>query len=72
MKCTQGYKAEVLQSTVGFYIGTIDDDGPNCRLTEYYNSYEEAEEALSERTFTIRDASELRYCNKKTGCFIIS
>lgn len=40
---------EVMQSAAGFYIGTADEYGcPNTRETGYFETYEEADIALTE------------------------
>lgn len=45
----------VLRSGAGFYIGTIDDEGPVSRESEeYYSSEDKADKALMEGSFTQR------------------
>lgn len=46
---------QVCHSGAGFYIGTWDNEGPISRESvEYYPSYEIAEEALKNSTWTQR------------------
>jgi hypothetical protein len=56
-RCVRGKKLEVLQSMWGYYVGTVNDDGPNCRISKYYKEKEYALEALSE---DVRFAGELQ------------
>ena len=45
----------VLPSSAGFYIGTIDEDGPASRESvEYYPTFEAAQIALLQHTWTQR------------------
>lgn len=63
-RCKQGRDITVLQSNGGYYIGTIEDNQPYCRLSAaYYKTKEEAQYALDNRTFIERDAIEVMYCN---------
>lgn len=68
MKCKQGYEIEVCESTAGYYMGTVDpDDGfPNCRITGYYKTPEEAAAAL--KRGEIRRCIENDFCNNGRGC----
>lgn len=68
MKCKKGYEIEVCECTAGCYMGTVDpDDGfPNCRITRYYNTPEEAAAAL--KRGEIRICIENEFCNKGRGC----
>ena len=63
----KGRNVEVCKSGA-YYIGTFDEDGPYCRLSqEYYKTREEAQEALDNRTFTERTSSmEIEFC--RGGC----
>ena len=65
MECRKGYELKVLiGSTAGYYIGTEDAEGPYCRLSEeYYKSRQLARQALDTRTFTVRNAVEVVFCN---------
>jgi hypothetical protein len=64
MRCKKGLELKVLHSMAGFYIGTADEDGPFCRLSEdYYKSREKAEGILKAGIFKDRDAAEIRFCN---------
>jgi hypothetical protein len=66
MKCFQGLEIEVLKSSAGFYIGTIDDEGfPYCRLgMEYYYTKLGAFNDLMNLSFTCRYwADEVAACS---------
>ncbi len=64
MKCKKRLEVKALNSMAGFYIGTENQDGPYCRLSdEYYKSRVKAEEALVNRTFTVRNAPENMFCS---------
>lgn len=44
---------QVLMSNAGFYIGTLDEEGPASRESvEYYSSRELAQQALDNGTWT--------------------
>lgn len=62
--CQKGYKISVLQSAAGYYIGTADEDGPNCRLSNYGKSPDDP--ALNEE----RECMENQWCNGNSlsGC----
>lgn len=63
-KCVKGFEVMVLQSAAGYYIGTIDEYEPNCRLSvQYYKEKQKAQEALDNRTFIERDCMENNFCN---------
>ena len=45
---SQRLPLQVRQSAAGYFIGTVDDNGPVSRESvEYFRSYEAAEQALS-------------------------
>lgn len=47
---------QVLMSNAGFYIGTLDEEGPASRESvEYYPSRELAQQALDNGTWTQRE-----------------
>ncbi|HEJ9838671.1 hypothetical protein [Pseudomonas aeruginosa] len=47
---------QVLMSNAGFYIGTLDEEGPASRESvEYYPSRELAQQALDHGTWTQRE-----------------
>ncbi|MBF1865081.1 hypothetical protein ISX52_06810 [Pseudomonas aeruginosa] len=47
---------QVLMSNAGFYIGTLDEEGPASRESvEYYPSRELAQQALDKGTWTQRE-----------------
>lgn len=43
-QCSRLQQAKVMQSGAGFYIGTGDDNGPYCRITDYMPTREKAEQ----------------------------
>lgn len=54
--CNVRLPLEVLQSNAGFYIGTIDEDGPCSRESlEYFPSRESAKTALRTKNWTQRE-----------------
>lgn len=55
--CNQPMPIEVLHSAAGYYIGQeCEIDGPYARLSqEYYKSHKVAQDALDNRTFTMRE-----------------
>ena len=71
MKCKKGYEFEVMSTPAGYYVGTVcEDDGypePYCRASGYYNTRQDAEKALEEKTF-VRYAAENEFCNGGEGC----
>lgn len=71
IKCRKKKVVQVCKSAAGYYIGTMDEDGPNCRLSEeYYPSFDEAQEALNNKTYTERDCKENNFCRGNIGkCF---
>lgn len=53
--CTVELPLQVLKSAAGFYIGTINDDGPVSRESvQYWNRKESAELALRHDLWTQR------------------
>lgn len=69
-KCKKGLEVSVLKCFSGYYIGTFDEEGPYCRLSEgYYPSQERAEKALEDRSFAERDCIENNHCNGFSRCF---
>lgn len=65
MKCKKGYELKVLSGNLaGYYIGTVDEEGPYCRLSEeYYKSRDIAQQALDTRAFTVRNAMKVAFCS---------
>ena len=50
-------QVEVLQSANGWYIGTMDDEGPCSRESlEYFSTREAANQALSSGDWTQKDS----------------
>jgi Lon protease-like protein len=70
--CKQGRVVQVMRSAAGYYIGTIDEDEPYCRLSmEYFPDEKTAQYALENREFNERDCVENNYCNGGIGrCFV--
>ena len=65
MTCRRGYEIKPMKSAAGWYLGTRDKDGfPNCRLSDYARTEEEAYELPLIRQF----AEENSYCNSLKGC----
>ena len=62
--CNKGFEVQVCVSPAGFYIGTLDDHMPNCRISGYYNSREIAQHHIDENDFLMRYAPENLFC----GC----
>lgn len=51
-ECGHKFELEVLQSGAGYYIRTFcPNDGPYSRESDYYKSFEDAEEALKSGDF---------------------
>lgn len=66
-KCKKGFTLEVCKSAAGYYLGTKDEICcPNCRLTDYAATPEEAEQLQLLRQFS---CVENVFCNEGTGCF---
>jgi len=63
--CKKGYELKVLSGNLaGYYIGTMDEEGSYCRLSEgYYKSRDVAQQALDTDTFTVRSAVEIAFCS---------
>jgi hypothetical protein len=43
-----GPMPQICHSGAGYYIGTMDGEGPLCRMTEYFSSRATAEHALAQ------------------------
>lgn len=64
--CVMGLEVGVLSSNAGKYVGTVDEFGcPNCRISAYFGSLKEIENAPLE----LRKCYENDYCNSGCGCF---
>ena len=72
MKCVRGHEVKVLKSGAGWYIGTVEDGMPYCRISiSYYETEVEANRML-ERGFAIKDYGENEFCFRTAGgcsCF---
>lgn len=67
MKCKKGYEIGTHRSAVGYYLGTVDEEGcPNCRITGYANTAEKAKSL----PFTRMNCIENAYCNGCGDCFV--
>lgn len=62
--CQKGHKIEVLRSAAGYYIGTLDDGCPNCRLSNYGATPDDP------RMNDERECEENQWCNGNSlsGC----
>lgn len=68
MKCKKGFEVQPMRSPIGYYMGTIDDDGfPNCRISAAYAKTRE--EALKLPLDRQCGCIENDYCNGGKGCF---
>lgn len=68
MQCMKGLEVQSLSSPMGYYMGTVSEEGySNCRLsTQYAKSKEEALKLpLDRQTCCI----ENEFCNGGKGCF---
>lgn len=69
--CRCGHKAMVCNSSAGYYIGTVDEDGlPNCRTTDYYNSKAFAQSDLEHGTYKERNNTENAFVCGIGACMI--
>lgn len=65
MTCRRGYEIKPMKSPAGWYLGTRDNDGfPNCRVSGYAKTEEEAYDLPLIRMF----AEENAYCNNNRNC----
>lgn len=64
--CQKGYQISVLKSAAGYYVGTADESGPNCRLSNYGSSPNDPILNIE------RECSENHWCNggSISGCKI--
>ena len=71
-KCVNGFELQVLKSPAGYYIGTLTEEGlPGCRVSViYYKKKEDADRALADSSYTVRDCIENNYCSKGRGCIL--
>ena len=62
--CPKGHQIQVLRSAAGYYIGTVDEEGPYCRISGYGSSADDP--AMNEE----RICAENQYCNggSISGC----
>lgn len=56
---------EVIESSNGIFIGSKKEDGSsNCRVTDYYDSRDQAQEDLENRIFIVREClGGCNYCS---------
>lgn len=65
LTCVKGKKLEVLKSNAGYYIGTLEDGCPNCRVSErYYQTDTAGQFVLTHKAFNPRICLENVYCSK--------
>ncbi len=60
--CVNSREVKVLRSNAGYYIGTIEEGFPYCRISGYFSSKEEAQSRLR-AGFIAREAMEVNFCN---------
>lgn len=68
MQCKKGLEVKPLRSPMGYYMGTVTEEGlPNCRLSTKYAKTKELalKLALDRQTCCI----ENEFCNGGSGCF---
>ena len=72
MKCVRGHEIKALKSAAGWYIGTVEDGFPYCRISiSYFEAKEEAEDMMRDG-FAIKDYGENEWCFMTAGgysCF---
>lgn len=69
--CKKGFEVKVFSSYAGYYIGTFDpEEGPNCRISGYYQKESEASSDLYARKWKDRYCVENQFCNEGSGCMI--
>ena len=57
-KCIKGKEVTVLRSAAGYYVGTFDEEGPYCRLSQCYGK------TIDDPIInTERDCVENNHCN---------
>ena len=65
--CKKGLEVRPQRSAAGYYLGTLDNGEPNCRLTsQYAKDKNEAYHLPLDR----QNAMENRFCNKNGNCGI--
>jgi hypothetical protein len=53
--CNLNLPLQVLQSNAGYYLGTMDEEGPVSRESEYFPNFLAAETALKNNTWCQRE-----------------
>lgn len=66
VKCVAGKTVQVCKSGMGYYCGTFDDDGPNCRVSGYAKTREACESMLA-NPIMWRECAENLYCAQCHG-----
>lgn len=68
MQCKKGFEIQPMHSPMGYYMGTVDEQGfPNCRVsTRYAKTQEEALKLPLDRQ---SGCIENEFCNNGSGCF---
>ena len=68
MQCKKGFEIQPMRSPIGYYMGTVDEQGfPNCRVSTGYAKTQE--EALMLPLDRQLGCIENEFCNEGEGCF---
>jgi len=67
MKCVNGKEIQPLKSGAGWYMGTLEDGMPYCRITQHY--YATAEEAEANFRNDYRYCEENNFCSRGRVCY---
>lgn len=67
-KCINRRTIQIMNSNAGYYLGTVDEHEPYCRITGYYSD----SATLKAGEYQYRDCAENNYCNQCRGCFLYS
>lgn len=65
MKCIKGHEIEILKSILGYYVGTMENGFPYCRISNYKHEHGK----LSDYNYSrMACAMEIQYCNGCRNC----
>ena len=68
MQFKKGFQIQPMPSHMGYYMGTVDEQGfPNCRVSSRYAKTQE--EALTLPLDRQSGCIENEFCNNGSGCF---
>ena len=67
MKCVRGHEVKALKSGAGWYIGTLEDGCPYCRISISYYETEDEANRMMETGFAIKDYGENEFCFREAG-----